>query len=309
MNIKPKVLFQELFSIHSRRLRKGFVTREENKKYNQWVVTAYAKSPIAILNFPYPPIDKIFFDSQVLPHDIKLSFFPPSIEAINGTMILPNFGKIPDKSAADTLRLMASPFIELPKDLDDLRLKRISQYEFEMSYTAAYIIRKSWSPQLCRLPKWDNKMKSFLDAESEVWLRIANLCMKCRDLLPQSDLKRFPRSWDWFDAIVSESRSRFLFDMMREKTEDISTKKDYTTGIRVTAKALENGDNPFDSSIHPEEFKLFTIASNIPPGNFKNHYLKPYISSLRNWADAIDHCSNAKFNPISGSDGWSADST
>lgn len=309
MKIKPKVLFPELSSIHSRKLRKGFVTREENKKYSQWVVTAYAKSPIAILNFPYPPIDNIFFDSQVLPDDIKLFFFPPSIEAINETIKLPNFGKIPDKSAADTLRLMSSPFIQLPKDLDDLRLKRISQHEFEMSYIAAYIIRKSWSPQLCRLPKWDNKVKSYLDAESEVWLRIANLCMKCRDLLPQSDLKRFPRSWDWFDAIVKENRSRVLFDMMREKTDDVSTKKEYIAGIRATAKALESGNNPINSSIHPEEFKLFSIALKIPPGSFMDDYLKPYIFSLRNWADALDNCKYAKFKPISDSNGWSTDST
>ncbi|NJL81158.1 MAG: hypothetical protein HC836_34340 [Richelia sp. RM2_1_2] len=303
----PKILAEELANVHRRKSR-GVVTRKEREKYNKWVVLTYVKTPVAILEIDTEQ-GKFAFRTHPLPHQTDLeclkSFRHTPIHDILKT---PNFNKLPDKTAAHCLRLMHSPYAEIPRGLSKPQMQRLSQYEFELAYTASYIIRENWSKELCSLPKCDNRIKPFLNAQSEPWLKIANLCMKCRDLLPKPDLNKFPRSWDWFDAIVNESRSNFFLGIINGQNMDgIEQKKDYIEAIRKTANKLEEGLNPIDPDTHPENFKLFDIALEIPIGGFKTKYWKPYISSLRFWADNLDRCRYAKFKPISSSNSGNAD--
>ncbi|NJM20813.1 MAG: hypothetical protein HC874_24995 [Richelia sp. SL_2_1] len=307
MTSNPKILAEELGNIH-RRKRRGVVSRKEREKYKKWVVLTYVKTPIAILEIDAGQ-GKFVFKTYPIPHQTDLECLKSlSHTPIHDILKTPSFNKIPNKTAIHCLRLMHSPFAEIPRGLSKPQIKRLSQYEFELAYTASYIIRETWSKELCSLPNCDNRIKPYLNAQSEVWLKIANLCMKCRDLLPKPDLNKFPRSWDWFDEIVNESRSNFFLGLVNgQDGDDIEQKKDYIELIRETAKKLQDGNNPIDPYTEPEMFKLFEIALEIPVGHFQTEYWKPYISSLRKWAGALNNCGYAKFNPIRVTNSGNAD--
>lgn len=300
MKRKDKDLGRHLNDIHIRIHKGGLVIKAEKEKYARHVITTYVTDTNLDerLNIT---IGETTIELKVKPQTSVYCLTSLKLKGKMQDLIeFPNFSKIPEKDARDTLRTIYSPYVALPTLLPLKIAKRIAEDELGWSYIGAYIIREKWSKSLCSLPKCDNQIKSYLNAEANVWLTVANLCMKCRDLLPKQDLQKYPRSWDWLGEIVKECRVNSYRTIVGSQENIFASKKDYICSIRDTANVLSTREiNPIELEISPRLHQLIDISLKIPYGSFCQEYWNPYITSLRKWAAALEKSNSVKFNPIS----------
>ncbi|MUG98743.1 hypothetical protein F7734_43210 [Scytonema sp. UIC 10036] len=308
--MNEELLWNQLQEIHGRQQKGGIISEEKSKLFNDWVVKSYALTPIGKLeihDWRHPNNILFSLSSPALPHQINLCRVRHKNANKNLGICIKQqtLKKIPVPGMEKPLRSIGSSFILLPNTLNDFQEQRLLQLEFCLSYASVYIIRESWGKNLCSLPKVDNQIKSVLNAWSEPWLQLSNLCIKCRDFLSDAELQQMPRSWDWLDAIAQEHRQSVLKFITSEEVLVSTSKDEEAKAIRDFADFLEDGGANAGSSFEqPQTYRLYSIATNLADkaDTFRSDYWQQYISSLRQWAATIKknshiiaiHCDRGK---------------
>ena len=284
---------RKLNEIQSKIQKKGFLPKGDILFFNDWAITDYIFSPYHSGTIE---IEGITFLSSSLPAGTKLCYLrheknnKMSDFCIKTSVI----ESIPEKEMRSPLISMGTIFAYLPNNLNDYQMRRIAHEETLLSYAAPYIIRGAWGKKLCSFPRVDNRIRPEFNAYSEQWLKIYNLCVKCRDLLTNTELEKLPRAWDWLRLIVHEHRKIFFDFLCSSEARQNISKVETASELRQYASALADGVNPCDPEAEPHRHRLMQVCIGIADKAdvFRKELWNPYLSSVRNWANVAENSTN-----------------
>jgi len=290
---------KRLQKVFEKRQKRGIIPKEDAVFFNSKVIQAYESAPIAQIKIE-DNSSPFLLSSPALPHQLSLYRLwdkkPGS--SLNVEMDSRILEKIQnkDESMARSLASMSSTYAILPDEMSPYQIKQTSQLEILFSYAATYIAKNTWGKEFCSLIKIDNQLKPLLNAWSEHWLQIYKLCQNCRDFLNKAELTRLLRASDWLNEIVNEHRRSVFMFLYSSHIQEINNKGYLAAENRDFAKDLEQGIIPegVDSITQPHLYRLLEISISLADSpakesnSFRDHYWKPYISSIRNWANIFE---------------------
>lgn len=285
---------QKLRNIAGKAQKKAFIPMEDTLFFNDWVITDYLFSPYHLGKIEIRGIT--FLASSPLPPGTKLCYLQQEKSSKGAGICIQEktIQSVPEKEMRSPLTSMGTVFAYLPSNLNNYQMRRIAHQETLLSYSAPYIIRESWGKKLCSLPRVNNRIKPELNAYADQWLKIYNLCVKCRDLLTNAELEEIPRAWDWLRIIVHEYRKIFLNYLCSPEAEKDSSKVETSSSLCQYAEALSNSINPCDPEVEIYKYRLMEICIQIADKAdvFRKELWLPYLRSIRNWANVVKSSSN-----------------
>lgn len=184
-------------------------------------------------------------------------------------------------------------FAYLPPRLTEYQERATALKETWLSYAASYVIREAWSRKGCRLPNVSNRIKPELNAYSEQWLKLYEICGRL-NMLPEDERENMPRAWDLLRLLLYEYRQDAFATYMRVEKDEPYSKREEVAKLRSLADDLSDDVNPIDPTTKPYKYRLMNNCIRVANFSdvFRERFWTPYIRSIRNWARMIDNSPN-----------------